>query len=489
VVTGLAVLPLAYLVVRATDQGVDGVTATLLRGRTAELVYRSVELAVVVTGLCLVLGVGLALLVTRTDLPGRRVVQVLLALPLALPSYVAAVSWIGVEPGLAGRAGAIIVLTTISYPFVYLPVLAALRRCDPALEDVARGLGTRPLAVLWRVTLPQLRPAAAGGGLLVGLYVLSDFGAVATMRHEVLTTVIFRSYRASFDRTPAAVLGCVLALLALLVVTLEARSRRRVARIGSGAPRPQRVLPLGRARYWALLVPATVLVVALGVPAAGLSRWLVRGTSVADPEQWAAALGNTLLVAALGAAVVVAMAFPLAWLAARQPGRLASTGVAVAYAGHALPGVVVGLSLVFFGVRFATPIYQELPMLVAAYAVLFLSLGLAAISASVAQLSPALEEVARTLGERRAGVWRRIVLPLTAPGAGAAATLVFLTIFKELPATLFLRPTGFDTLATRLWGHIGAASYAAAAPYAVTIVLLAALPTALLAVGPWRRAS
>lgn len=482
-------LPLVYLVVRAADRGWSGVADTLVRPRTLELVARSVELALVVTGGSLVLGLGLALLVSRTDLPGRRAWQVALALPLALPSYVAAWSWIGVSDGLAGRLGAVVVLTSVSYPLVYLPALAALRRCDPALEDVARGLGRRPAAVLWRVTLPQLRPAAAGGGLLVGLYVLSDYGAVAIMRHEVLTTSIFRSYRASFDRTPAAVLGCVLALLALVVVVLERRSRRRVAAVGSGVPRPQRTVALGRARGWVALVPATVLVTALGVPAVGMARWLLRGTSVIDPAQLLVAVGNTVVVAVLAALVVVAGVLPLAWLSSRHPSRLSEAGVAAAYAGHALPGVVVGLALVFFGVRYAAPLYQELPMLVAAYGVLFASLALAAVSTSLAQLAPALEDAARTLGRGRAGTWRSVVLPLTAPGVGAAATLVMLTVMKELPATLFLRPTGFDTLATRLWGHVGSASYAAAAPYAVAIVVLAAVPTALLAVGREARAT
>ena len=149
---------------------------------------------------------------------------------------------------------------------------------------------------------------------------------------------------------------------------------------------------------------------------------------------------------------------------------------------------MVGLSLVFFGIRFATPLYQRLPMLVVAYVVLFLSLGLGAIQAAVAQIPPNLEDVARTLGRSGFAAWRSVTLRLSAPGIGAAATLVFLTIMKELPATLFLRPTGFDTLSTRLWSHISSLSYAAAAPYAVTVVVLAALPTALLATLGERRA-
>lgn len=473
-------LPLAYLPVRAFDQGWEGVRATLWRSRTAVLLWRSLELAAIVTGLSLIVGVGLALLVVRTDLPLRRTWQVALALPLALPSYVAAWSWIALAPGLSGRTGAVLVLTSISYPFVYLPVLAALRRCDPALEDVARGLGHRPLGVLARVVLPQIRPAAAGGGLLVALYVLSDFGAVATMRHEVLTHVIYRSYRSSFDRTPPAVLGCVLALLALAIVALESRSRRHVAKVGAGALRAQKVIALRGPGLAVTLFPAAVLAIALGVPAWGTAVWMRRGTSRADSGQLIDALGNSLLVGALGAVLIVGLAFPLVVLAQRHPGRLSRAGIGAVYAGHALPGVVVGLALVFFGVRYAPSLYQELPMLLLAYVALFLSLGVAALQASMAQIPSGLEDVARSLGRSRWGAWRDVTLRLAAPGAAAAATLAFLTIGKELPATLFLRPTGFDTLATRLWGHTSIAAYAAAAPYAIAIVLFAAVPAALL---------
>jgi iron(III) transport system permease protein len=488
VATVLVLLPLVYLVVRATERGWSGVEATLWRSRTLELTLRSLELAAVVTVLCLVIGTGMAWLVTRTDLPGRRTLRVLVGLPLALPSYVAAWSWIGWRSDLAGRTGAVVVLTTISYPYVYLSVLGALRRSDPALEEVARSLGYSPWSVFWRVTLPQVRLAATGGGLLVGLYALSDFGAVATMRYEVLTHVIYRSYNSSFDRTPPAVLGCVLAVLALMIVLVESRTRRhRVAKVGAGTPRAQPVVSLGWARWPALVLPAGLLLVSLGIPAWGMREWFLRAPAWPDGEVYGNAVVNTLQAGALGALAVVVLAFPVAILTLRHAGWLSRTAVGAAYAGHALPGIVVGLSLVFFGIRYARPIYQEMPMLVLGYVVLFLSLGLAGMIGALAQVPPVLEDVARSLGRGPMAVWRTVTLRIAAPGVGAAATLVFLTIMKELPATLFLRPSGFDTLATKLWSHVSGLSYAAAAPYAVTIVVLAALPTALLTAAGERR--
>lgn len=479
----MAVLPLVYLVVRATERGWEGIRTTLTRPGTLELVRSSLELAAAVTAACLVIGTGLAWLLTRTDVPLRRFWQVAVALPLALPSYVAAYGWVGYLPDLAGFRGSFLVLTTISYPFVLLPVMAALRRSDPALEDAARTLGHGSWSVFRHVTLPQVRPAAVGGGLLVGLYVLSDFGAVAVMRHDVLTRAIFNSYRASFDRTPAAVLGCVLALLAIAIVVMESRFRpaASAARSGAGAKRSHRVTPLGPWRWAAWLAPAGVLALALVMPAAGLRRWFDQGSSRADGAELLGTVGNTLQVAALGALAVVVLAFPVALLAVRHPGWLSRTANQAAYAGHALPGVVVGLSMVFFGVRFAPSVYQELPLLVLGYVVLYLSFGLGALQASIAQIPPALDDVARTLGRSRWGVWWSVTIRLAAPGIGAAATLVFLTIMKELPATLFLRPTGFETLATQLWAELASFSRAAAAPYAAAIVLIAALPTALLA--------
>lgn len=486
IVTALvALLPLGYLVVRASSDGWGRVGEVLLRDRTGELLLRSLTLAGVVTTACLVLGVLLAWLVVRSDLPGRRVWTVVVALPLAVPTYVAGFSWLSVFPRLTGGAGAALVLVACCLPYVVLPVSAALRRVDPATEEVARALGLTAWQAFRRATLPQLRPALAAGGLLVALYVLSDFGAVSTMRYDAFTRVIYTSYRASFDRTPAAILGLLLVAVTVLLVWWEGRSRGRAqyARVGSGGARVAATVRLGRWRWPALAVVAGSAVVSLGVPAAALAYWTLQGVSEQLPwSDLARTSATSLTWAALGALATTLLAIPVGVLAARRGGMLPRLLERASYAGHALPGIVVALSLVFFSVRYATPLYQRTPVLVLAYVVLFLPLAVGAVHASAAQAPPVLEEVARATGSTPLQVLRRVTLPLAAPGIGAGAAMVFLTCMKELPATLLLRPLGTDTLATKLWTETGVAAYSAAAPYAAVLVLLSAVPTYLLTV-------
>jgi iron(III) transport system permease protein len=185
-------------------------------------------------------------------------------------------------------------------------------------------------------------------------------------------------------------------------------------------------------------------------------------------------------VAAAGAVLTAVLALPAGVIAARHRGRLAHLLEQAAYAGHAVPGITVALALVFFAVRYARPLYQETPLLICAYAVLFLPVAVGATRAAVLQAPPVLDDVARSLGRSPFGVLREVTVPLAAPGIAAGAALTFVVCMKELPATLLLRPTGMDTLATRLWTETGTGSFAAAAPYAAALILLAAVPSYLL---------
>jgi iron(III) transport system permease protein len=483
VAAAVALVPLWYLVDRAVEQGWSTVADEVVTSRTLWLLVRSLALTGVVTGACLLVGVTAAVLVVRTDVPARRAWQVVLALPLAVPSFVAALAWVSWWPSMGGFWAAALVLTLVAYPFVFLPVAAGLRRTDPAQEEVARCLGRSPAAATFDVALRQVRPAAAAGALLVALYALSDFGAVGTMRYEAFTWVIYGAFRAGFNPSRAAILACLLVVVALGVVWAESavRGKPSFARVGSGAPRPQHVLQLGPWRWPALGFLVAVAGLAVGFPALSLVVWFRRGLSAGiDWGELSSALGATLQVAGLGALATMLLAVPLGILSARH--RSAGVGLLdrSVYVAHALPGIVVAMSLVFVGVTVLQPLYQRTPMLALAYAVLFLPLGVGSVRASVEQSPVALEEVAHALGRGRWGVLLRVTLPLAAPGIASGTALVLLAAMKELPATLLLHPTGMETLAMDLWSKSSVGRYAAAAPAALALLVVASVPTWIL---------
>jgi iron(III) transport system permease protein len=312
--------------------------------------------------------------------------------------------------------------------------------------------------------------------------VLSDFGAVAILRVDVFTRAIFAAYRASFDRTSAAVLALVLVALAVALVWLEQRVRARTStwRVGRGARRSAATVDLGRWTPVAVLFLVGQASIALGVPAYGLLRLVTEGRSVApDVGELASATASTVSVAAAGALVATLLALPVGVLAARYRDRVTRVTEGGAYIGHALPGVVVGLSLVFLTLTLAPALYQTVVTLAVAYAVLFLPNAIGAIRTSTAQVPPVLDDVARSLGRRPFSAFTSVTARIAWPGIAAGALLVLLTAMKELPATLMLRPTGLETLATELWSRTEVAAYSAAAPYALALILLAALPAFL----------
>lgn len=478
----ISLLPLVHLIDRTFDQGLRRVWDEVWQRRTVELMVRSTALTVTVTVACVVIGVGAAWFVTRTDLPGRRTLRVALLLPLAVPSYLSAFAWVSWRPELAGFTGAALVLTCTSYPYVMLPTMAALARLDPAHEEVARSLGRGTWDVLRTVTMPQLRTSISAGALLVALYVLSDFGAVAAMRYEVFTWVIYGAYRAGFDPTRAAILSSMLVAFALVLVVAESRSRgAAAARVGAGTARHAAPIRLGRGRWIAGAGCGLVIVVALAFPLWRIGVWTVsyEGANAVRRPLFEPLL-TTLALGLAGAVTTVLLAIPVGVLAARSRHPAVRFIERSTFIAHALPGIVVAISLVFVGARILRPIYLEPPLLVLGYVVLFIPLAVASVRASVEQSSVRAEEVARSLGDPTWKVALRVTTPAAIPGIAAAAAMVMLATMKELPVTLILRPTGTDTLPTMLWRFTSVSDYGDAAPYALGLVLFAAIPTAVL---------
>ena len=495
------VLPAAYLLIRgvsATDQAWD----ILFRMRTLETLWRTLLLIGCVTTLSAALAVPFAWLTTRTDLPFRKLWTVLAALPLVIPSFVGAFLYIsalgpkgllqsgleilfGVQrlPDLYGLLGATAVLSLLSYPYLFLTVRGSIVNLDPATEEASRGLGHSAWSTFLRVTLPQLKPSIAAGCLLVALYTLSEFGAVAMLRYNTFTFTIYQQYEGSLDRSIAALLSFVLVMMAVAILMLESYTRGRVRyyRSGAGSARSPAIVKLGRWKWAACGALGAVLTFALILPVGVLMFWLVRGLGAGEPLLllWDATK-NSMLVSGAAAVVTAVMAIAMAVLLVRYPSRLNRVLESVSFTGYALPGVVVALALVFFGAKYARPLYQTHFLLIFAYAVLFFPVALGSVRSTLLQISPRLEDAARSLGHNPVRVMALITLPLMRSGVLMGAALVFLLTMKELPATLILGPLGFQTLATSVWSASSEAFFARAAAPALMIILTSSIPMALL---------
>ena len=474
-----SIAPLAYLFDIASDRGLDFVWDEIWQQRTVELVARSLFLAASVSIVSVFISVPAAWLVTRGDIPFRSGWRVLLALPLAIPSYLAAFAWISWRPSLAVFTGAFVVLTLVTYPYVFLPVCAALSRLNPAIEEIAVIHGRGRSLQLILLAARQVRGSIATGALLVALYVLSDFGAVATMRYDAFTWVIYSSYRSGFNPSRAAILAIVLVLIALALLFGEKILRGQnesllSARSVDANPRHRvSIKPV------AIAFLSTIIVFALAFPIWRVVTWVYRYGSEDSMADIATALWHSVFFSGLAALATIQLALPIGILAGRYPSRSTTLLEQSTYVTHALPGIVIAISMVFLGVRLLEPIYLRTPLLVIAYVALFLPVAVGSIRSAAEQIPDSLDEVSRSLGLSQWGIVRRVTLPLLAPGLLSAVALVVLAGMKELPATMLLRPTGSETLATRLWTYTSVSDYAGAGPYALAIIVFVSIPTAI----------
>lgn len=488
-IAALALVPLADTLIEAASADPAEAAALLFRPLVGTLLVNSLALIIATTLLSAVIGTAAAWFVERTELPGRGIWAVLAAVPLAIPAFITSYAWVSLSPALQGFAGALLVVTGSYYPLVYLPVAAALRNLDPALEETARALGHGAWSSFVRVVLPQLRPALFGGMLLVALNTLVEFGAFVLLRFRTFTTAIYTQYRTGLGGPDAAVLAVVLIVLCLVCLAAESwvRGRRHGARVARGTRRPPRIYALGRARLPVVAGFAALAFVTVGVPLGTIAWWLGRhGANAISPAAVSAGglAGAAMTSIGLGLAaalLTVAMALPLGFLAARHEGPLVVLVERAAYLTQGVPGIVVALALISLTVGTLQPLYQSTALLILAYAILFLPLALVSVRAALAQVPRSLEEAARSLGLGWFEVARRVTLPLAAPGLGAAAAMVFITVVTELTATLLLAPIGTRTLATQVWADTSTLAFAAAAPYAALMTAISLASTWLLA--------
>jgi len=491
-----SLVPFGALVVRVTADFSDA-AAVIVSGRTAVLIRNTVLLVAAVSLSATAIGIAAAWSIERTSIPARPLWRVLVALPLVVPSYVIALAIISATgptglmadiagfsfPAIRGPAGAWLALTVSTYPYVFLLASAALRRMDPSHEEAARGLGSSPTRVFRTIVLPQLRPAAGAGALLVALYTLSDFGAVSLMRVDVFTRAVYAQYAGRIDRTPAAALAVVLVLLALGILWAEQRTRGRAVYHSNAPTRPvSRATLSPRARAASIAGLSALATAAFLLPIATLIAWVWRGSTAGKGAtiDWGAAAGSLIGSTVAAILAVIAAAF-VSVLVTRHASRATGWVERLSYAVFALPHITVALGMVFFASRFLGGLYQSLTLLVIVYASIFFAQALGSARAAVLAVDPALEDASRSLGKGSLATLMRITIPLTWRGLAAGGLLVFLTTMKELPATLLLRPTEFETLAVRIWSSAGELLYARAAGASLLLIAVSAVPMYVLA--------
>ncbi|MCE2512107.1 MAG: iron ABC transporter permease [Acidimicrobiia bacterium] len=503
-VAGLALalgfaFPGVYLVYRNFAEGADP-AGLLISDRTLGPLWRSARLAVSVSAAALVLGTALAWFTTRTDLAWRRLWRVLLPLPLVFPTFVGAaafihtlnpgglandlLSGIGLDrtPELRGFYGAWLVLTLMTYPYVYLPVAARLRQLPGSLEESARVLGDTAHKVFVRICLPQIATTMGAGTLLVFLYTLSDFGAVQLMRYDTLTRAIATNQLA--NPPVALALSLLLLVLAALVVLAE---RRFAGSLPDAAPvqssRPM-VYSLGRWRVPALGFVALSAGAAFGAPLVALMDWAARGWArsvtggrslTIDASRVLEATTNTLGASLIAAVASTAAVLPIALLVGRYRSRLGSFAHAVVVSTFALPGILIALSMRFWTLRsdLAFELLNDtMALLIFAYMVRFGSLAMGVTLVAVRNVPDRLHDSARILGAGRLRRFFAVDLPMMGPGLLAGTGLVLLSVMKELPISLFVSPLGFFTLTTQIFGSFEEAFIAEAGIMAVVLVAL-----------------
>lgn len=464
----------------------------LWSNRLPELLGNTLSLAVLVAVGSLLLGVSAAWWVTRREFPGRRIAIWLMVLPLTIPTYVFAHiytvmleedGWLGQAwsfvfrgtdiPEIFNIFGVTFVLVLAGFSYVFLLVRDALSRSQQNLEEAAQIHGASPWQVFWRVNLPMLRPAIAAGIALVVLHVLSEFGAVSMLRYQTFTLSIYLQMSSRFDFQAAAGLSLVLVTLSLTFMVLERFFRDRQRYYGSGQSKKieaQKATIFEIVGIWFWL--GLIAIFAFILPITWMLSWSWQAwqQDLVDAEFWGY-VKNSLTVSALAATLTVIASLPVALYHARERSRLSQGFLYLSNMGFALPGPVIALGILSFVITTMPAIYGGMGVLALAMMVRFLPLSIQAQESVVQQLTPSIEQAARSLGANWYENLRRVIFPMLKGGMATAWILVFIDTLKELPATLILRPTGFDTLPVRIWIEASEEMLELAAPASLMLVV------------------
>lgn len=520
VIAALVSLPILAVAINLfADSG--GLWAQLAATVLPDYLINTVALMLGVGILAGAMGTGAAWLVTMCEFPGRRIMEWALLLPFAVPAYVLAYvytdllefagpiqtflrdlfGWTRHDywfPAIRSTPGAIVMLSLVLYPYVYLLGRAAFLSQSVAALEVARTLGHGPWSSFFRIALPMARPGIAAGLALALMETLADFGTVEFFGVRTFTTGIYRTWFLRGSPEVAAQLASILMLFVIAVLTLERLSRGKArfsSATGRFVPLPRYVLK--GAKCWAAITACTLPVVfGFALPAVILLSLTLKGGDSAFGFAFLGFAGNSIMVASLAAMLAVAAAMILGYGA-----RMASTPIPryagrVASMGYAIPGSVIAVGVLIplawfdnsldafmretFGISTGLLLTGSIAALLFAYVVRFLAVAYNAVDAGLTKVTPSMDGASRTLGHGLGSTLARIHAPLLRGSLLSGALLVFVDVMKELPATLIVRPFNFETLATRVYRLAADERLAEASTAALAIVVVGVVPVILL---------
>lgn len=454
------------------------------------------------------IGVLSAWCVTHYEFPGRRWIEWALMLPLAIPPYVMAFVFLGIWDfsgpiqqsikaiypefqyiNMRGTVGVSIVLSLVLYPYVYLTSRAAFYRLGNSQLEAARLLGMNSWRTFLHVGLPMAKPGVLVGLSLVMMETLADFGAVAVFNFDTFTTAIYKAWYGFFNLEAAAQLASLLLIMVALVAWLEIQARKHPVTCGRTERRERRHLNL--CRGWCLtLFLCSLLIIAFGLPLIRLIIWSIDYPSELD-MRFLGFILNSLALGSIAGGCLVITGFLLAWYRHQHPHRTVTLFGRMMTAGYALPGSVlaVGIMLILIGTDqvVIAPIMESLGWepwvlagslfgLILAYWIRFFSVAHNPLHAAFYSLTPSLPEAARSLGVPEKGLIWRLYLPLFSPTCLMAFIMVAIDVMKEMPATLLLRPFGWETLAVKVYELTAEGEWERAAMPALLLVALSLIP-------------
>jgi iron(III) transport system permease protein len=518
-VTVLCVIP--YLgVMAAAASGSFDTLAHLAQTVLARYTMTTIVLVIIVMTGSAIVGTGAAWLVTMTNFPGRRWMEIALALPLAFPAYVLAYGYTHVldHPGVVqtllrdltgwgprdywfpeirSLGGAASMLTLVLYPYVYLLARAAFSAQGATTFLAARVLGRSPFKAFMHVSIPMARPAIASGVMLVAMETIADFGTVAYFGVQTFAVGIYTSWFTMADRAAAAQLALGLLSVALLLAMLERASRGGAKYANGRRNAPMQRLSLTRPQQVAasffclvpILLGVVLPVLALSVMALGSEQDLMS-------PRYLGFLRNSLMLASIAAILTVVAALVLGTLHRVRANKLTGTSLYLARIGYAVPGgvIAVGLLVPFaafdnaldawmratFDISTGLLFTGSIWLLISAYLIRFLAAAIGAYEGGIATVGPNMDAAARTLGQDMPGLVRRVHMPLLRTSLLTAGLIVFVDVMKELPATLIMRPFNYDTLAVQAYRLASDERLEGAAVPSLVIVAIGLIPVILL---------